>query len=160
MPELRAATPGDIDAIVALNAAVVDVTSPMDAERCAALMALADPCIVAEEEGAVIGFALAMQSGAAYENANFAWFSARLRNFVYIDRIVIGAAGRGLGLGTRLYDAVIAHAPGRLMMAAEMDLNPPNTASLAFHKARGFLEIGQRSYDMGRVVSMQVRPLD
>lgn len=159
MPTLRPATPNDTHAIVALNAAVVEVTSPMDHARAEALMAIADHCLVAEAEGQVVGFVLAMQTGAAYENANFAWFSARLNNFVYVDRIVIGEAGRGQGLGARLYERVIQQSQGCLMMAAEMDLDPPNEASLAFHRARGFLQIGTRTYETGKTVSMQIKPL-
>lgn len=161
MVTLRPATRADTARIVALNEAVVAVTSPMDDARCHHLLALADPCVVAEQDGAVIGFVLAMQSGAAYANDNFTWFSARLSSFVYIDRIVISEAGRGLGLGTRLYDHVseIATAKGRLVMAAEMDLDPPNEGSLRFHKRHGFVALGSRVLVSGKTVSMQIKGL-
>ncbi len=161
MIKFRAPTPEDTATIVALNEAVVAVTSPMDEARFQYLLELSDFCIVAEEEGAVIGFVLAMQNGAAYENANFEWFSERLNKFVYIDRIVIGEDGRGKGLGKLLYDQVSAAAKkdGRLVMAAEMDLVPPNEGSLSFHKKNGFLALGERTYDSGKVVSMQIKSL-
>ncbi len=161
MIALRPALPTDIPALVALNAAVVQVTSAMDAARCADLLALRGVHLVAEREGAVLGFVLAMLQGAAYDNANFAWFSARLNHFVYVDRIVLGARARGHGLGTRLYDALAdrVREAGCLVMAAEMDLDPPNAPSLAFHAARGFAALGTRRYADGKVVSMQVKGL-
>lgn len=161
MITLRAPVPEDTPTIVALNEAVVAVTSPMDAARFLYLLEVSDFCIVAEEDGAVIGFVIAMQNGAAYENANFEWFSERLNRFVYIDRIVIGENGRGKGLGKQLYAhvAAAAKADGRLVMAAEMDLVPPNEGSLGFHRKNGFFGLGERTYDTGKVVSMQIKGL-
>lgn len=161
MIKFRPPVQEDTKAIVALNEAVVAVTSPMDDARFQELLDLSDFCIVAEDKGTVVGFVLAMQNGAAYANANFEWFSDRLNKFVYIDRIVIGEGGRGKGLGKQLYDQVSAAAKGngRLVIAAEMDLVPPNEGSLSFHKKRGFVEIGERTYDTGKVVSMQIKGL-
>ena len=155
------ATEQDAEAICALNDAVVDVTSPMDTDRFKHLLDLSNPCIAAEKDGEVIGFVLAMQIGAGYENDNFNWFAARLNNFVYIDRIVIGVAGQRQGLGTKLYEAVaeVARAQGCLVICAEMDLDPPNERSLAFHAKAGFVPRGTRTYDSGKVVSMQLRGL-
>lgn len=159
---LRSAGPGDTAAIVALNAAVVAVTSPMDDARFQALLAVSSFCTVAERGGTVIGFILAMQNGAPYDNGNFQWFADRLNRFVYIDRIVIGEAARGHGLGRRLYDdlAQAAVRQGRLLMAAEMDLVPANPRSIAFHRKYGFVELGTRTLDSGKVVSMQVRGIE
>lgn len=159
MITLRDATLDDTDTIVALNEAVVAVTSPMDAARFGELLGLSSHCVVAEKDGAVVGFVLAMQAGAGYENGNFNWFSDRLSNFVYIDRIVVGPEGQGHGLGGRLYEHVAeaAKAGGCLVMCAEMDLEPPNEQSLAFHATSGFVRLGKRQYDSGKIVSMQVK---
>lgn len=154
---IRQATLQDTPAIVALNAAVVAVTSPMDDQGFAALLAISAFCDVVQQDDQVIGFVLAMREGAAYENGNFQWFADRIRRFVYIDRIVIGAQGRGLGLGTRLYDHVAdaARREGCLIMAAEMDLIPPNPGSLSFHARRGFVQLGTRNLP-NKTVSMQI----
>lgn len=151
----------DTGAIVALNDAVVAVTSPMDAARFETLHALCSFCTVVERGAEVIGFILAMQNGAAYDNGNFQWFADRLNRFVYIDRIVLGEAARGLGLGTKLYDHLAdqAQRQGSLIMAAEMDLVPANPGSIAFHRKYGFVEIGTRALESGKVVSMQIRGL-
>ncbi len=161
MITLRRATPDDTAAIVALNAGVVAVTSPMDPVGFDALFAICANCDVVERDGEAIGFLLAMEAGAAYANGNFAWFSERLRRFVYIDRIVIGEAARGLGLGRMLYDhlAQSALTRGNLLMAAEIDLIPANPGSMAFHARYGFVQLGTRLLDSGKTVSMQVKGL-
>lgn len=156
--------PGSLDdtaAIVALNAAVVAVTSPMDDAGFSALFALAAVCDVAERDGAVIGFIIAMDHGATYANGNFCWFADRLKRFTYIDRAVIGDQARSLGLGSLMYDRLgdAARRRGSLVLAAEMDLVPANTGSLRFHARRGFVELGTRALDSGKIVSMQVASL-
>lgn len=161
MIAIRRATLSDTPAIVALNDAVVAVTSPMDSARFHALYELAAFCDVIERKGNVVGFILAMQHGAAYANGNFGWFSDRLNRFVYVDRIVIGAAARGLGLGRMAYDHLAQSALARdcLMIAAEIDLVPPNPGSMEFHRKYGFVQIGQRPLDSGKIVSMQIKGL-
>ena len=161
MIRLRDATLADTATIVALNRDVVAVTSPMDDARFHHLFELSDYCIVAEKEGQVLGFVLAMTAGAAYENANFDWFGQRLDKFVYIDRIVISKDGRGHGIGGKLYGHVAeaAKATGCTVMAAEMDLEPPNVGSLNFHEKTGFVKLGSRALDSGKIVSMQALDL-
>ncbi len=161
MITLRAATPQDTPRIVDLNAQVVAVTSPMDADRFAQLHSLSTHCVVAEKDGSVLGFVLAMEKGAPYPNGNYSWFSERLNNFVYIDRIVIAKEGLGHGLGRRLYAHVsdAAKVNGCTVMCAEMDLDPPNEQSLKFHAGNGFVRLGTRQLDSGKTVSMQVKNL-
>ncbi len=158
MIALRPATSGDAAAIVALNAAVEAVTSPMDEADFAALLAVSGLCTVVARGDDVLGFILAMEQGAAYANGNFQWFSDRLNRFIYIDRVVIADGARGMGLGGMLYDHLAddAHRKGALVLAAEMDLVPANHGSLHFHGRRGFKQLGTRTLPSGKVVSMQV----
>ncbi len=83
---LRSARPGDANDIVTLNLQSVAVTSPMDEQRFLYLLELSSLCIVAEREEGVVGFVLAMRSGAAYDNGNFQWFAERLKSFLYGSR--------------------------------------------------------------------------
>ncbi|WP_353227061.1 GNAT family N-acetyltransferase [Novosphingobium sp.] len=158
---LRPATMADAPTIVALNAAVVAVTSPMDVADFTALLPLCAVCTVVERAGTLLGFIMAMQQGAGYDNGNFRWFSDRLNRFVYIDRVVIDADARGLRLGSMLYDHLSRAARQRdcLLLAAEMDLIPANPVSLKFHAQRGFVQLGTRELPSGKVVSMQVAGL-
>lgn len=161
MVKFRAACPEDVDAIVALNESVVQVTSPMDRGRFMELQEISNSCIVAEQDNMVIGFVLTMDDGASYENQNFEWFCRQVDSFIYVDRIVIGELGRGKGLGRSLYTLVMEDAAqrGYRSIVAEIDLTPPNTESLNFHAKMGFVELGSQQLASGKTVSMQVRQL-
>jgi hypothetical protein len=156
---LRAALRADFAAVCALNAAEVRHTSPMDLERLALLDGLAWRHTVACVDGVIAAFVLAMRDGTAYPNDNFAWFARRHARFVYVDRIVVSAAHRGLALGTRLYEDLFAHARagGFPVVTCEYNLVPPNEPSARFHLRFGFEEAGSEWLaDGSKRVSMQV----
>ena len=78
---------------------------------------------------------------------------------MYLDRVAFDAAAQGRGLGTLLYAEV-----DRLMtpreanhLALEVNVDPPNEPSLAFHARRGFVEVGRQDTPYGIRVSMQMR---
>ena len=81
----------DWQAIVAINAAQVHHTSPMDLDRLRELDGLSSYHKVAEVDGDVAGFLLAMREDCAYQNDNYAWFSSRYSRFLCVDRIVVDA---------------------------------------------------------------------
>lgn len=159
---LRDAVAGDVDAIVALNAADVAHTSAMDAARLRDLDALAAYHRVATVDGEVAGFLLAMAEDSGYANDNFGWFAARWRGFVYVDRIVVDGRHRGLGLGSRLYADLFAfaRARGAARIACEYNVTPPNEPSRRFHDRFGFHEVGRQWLDGGaKQVSLQIAEL-
>lgn len=161
-PLIRDAGEGDDAAIVALNTAEVRHTSPMDADRLRQLASLSAYRPVAELDGRVVAFLLAMRAGADYRNDNFAWFTARYRDFLYVDRIVVDAAAQGHRLGSRLYAALFAFARERGIprITCEFNVVPPNEPSRLFHARHGFVEAGRQWLDDGRKqVSMQVAEL-
>ena len=96
----------------------------------------------------VIAFLLAFEPGSDYDSPNYRWFDQHYTGFVYIDRIVVGVAARGRGVGKRFYRALEGWAGKRgfSQLAAEVDIEPPNPTSLAFHQASGFVEVGQQKY--------------
>ncbi|AWN46794.1 GNAT family N-acetyltransferase [Methylobacterium terrae] len=134
----------DLDAVLALNAANVAETSPLDEP---ALRALLDQSFLAT---AVIGqdglaaFLIALDQDATYASPNFGWFRARYPRFVYVDRIVTAPAQRGRGIARALYESLFARAAaaGHGRVACEVNRVPPNPGSDAFHAALGFDEVG------------------
>lgn len=154
---LRDATPDDAPTLLALNAASVEVLSPLDAPCLAALQAEAALCRVIELDGSVRAFVLAFREGAAYDSENYRWFDARYPRFLYVDRIVVDAACRGAGLAQRLYADVFGHArrDGVPVVTCEFDVDPPNPASERFHRRQGFREVGTQRLARGKRVSLQ-----
>jgi len=141
---IRPAGAGDFTAILALNAAWVHHTSPLDEAALRDLHAQAAYHRVAEVDGGVVGFLLAVGPGQTYESPNYRWFAARSHDFLYIDRVVVAGEHQGEGVGGALYDDVTAWAGrngfGRLV--CEVNVEPPNPVSDAFHARRGFVEVG------------------
>jgi len=159
---IRDAAPADFDAILALNEADVLSTSAMDRARLEELNALSCHHRVACKDGQVVAFLLAMQDGATYDNDNFSWFSSRYQRFVYVDRIVVSSAARGLRLGTLLYDDLFAWARrlGIPVVVCEYNIVPPNEPSRQFHAKFGFREQGRQWVANGtKQVSMQAMQL-
>lgn len=153
----RDATPADFPAILALNHAFVAVLSPLDEPRLAHLHAQAAQHRVIERDGEVLAFLLTLREGAAYDSPNYRWFAARYPRFLYVDRIVVGAAAQGLGVGRQLYRDAHGHALTHALpvLVCEYDIAPPNPASARFHAAMGFREVGTQTLGAGKLVSLQ-----
>jgi predicted GNAT superfamily acetyltransferase len=156
-PALRPITPTDHADVLALNESNLALLSPMDEDRLIALQAVAEAAHVIEVDGAFAGFVITFATGSAYDGENFAWFTERYDDFCYLDRVVIHADFRRRGLASRVYDE-LEPSCGRPLFALEVNLDPPNEASLAFHRARGYAEVGQR-LSGGHLVSLLTLPL-
>jgi uncharacterized protein len=90
------------------------------------------------------GFLIAFDQDCDYASENFLWFKARFDRFVYVDRVVVAQAARGRGLAKALYAElfVAARAAGHSRIVCEVNSDPPNPASDAFHAALRFVEVG------------------
>src|SRR5699024_2290882 len=117
---------------------------------------------VVECDSQVAGFLLGFVAGANYDSLNYQWFCARYEAFFYIDRIVVGAAWRGQGLGAAFYADVDAWAAARdlSLVTCEVNTRPRNAESLAFHGALGFSEVGVQDTEGGsKSVSLLARDI-
>jgi len=146
-------------ALLALNNAHAQELSWLEPAR---LQHLVEQAFLARRIGNLDAFLLAFDQGARYDSPNFLWFRARYPRFVYVDRIVVAASARGRGLARALYDDLFGHAVagGHGRVVCEVNTQPPNPASDAFHAALGFVEIGAASvYDGSRTVRYLSRAL-
>ena len=121
----------------------------------ARLQYLVEQSFLARRIGNLEAFLLAFDKDADYDSPNFLWFCARFPSFVYVDRIVVAATARGRGHARRLYEELFRHAAeaGHARVVCEVNTQPPNPASDAFHTSLGFVEVGRASvYDGNRTV--------
>ncbi len=156
---IRNTVEDDFKSILGLNDYEVMQTSPMDINRLRQLHAMASYHKVATEDGQVAAFLLAMREGAPYQNDNYEWFASRYKLFLYVDRVVVGSAFSGLGIGSLLYKDLFAHARSHAIpiIACEYNIEPPNLASRAFHDKFGFKEVGRQHVAQGaKLVSLQI----
>ncbi len=94
---------------------------------------------------------IALDQDAEYGSVNFKWFQARRRRFVYVDRVVVSERARMQGLATCLYRDLFARArvAGHDHVVCEINLDPPNRGSDAFHGKMGFVEVGRAELRSG-----------
>jgi uncharacterized protein len=157
---IRDACEHDLDQLLAVNNNAGPAILPIDAARLRHLHETACYFRVAEVDGTIAGFLVALAPAADYDSPNFRWFVQRFDDFVYIDRIVIAKSMRGLGLGRVFYADVQSYAEVRSpRLCCEVFLDPRDDVSVLFHGTYGFREEGQQTVPSGQRVSLLAKEL-
>ena len=162
--EIRDATDDDLDAILVLNRGALPAVGDVDIRELWRLVEQSTSTLVAHdaEGGGVVAFAVTFGPGADYASPNYRFFADRYPSFRYIDRVVVDPAFSRQGIGTRLYDRVVRDAVAAQVpvVTAEVNVQPPNQTSLAFHAAHGFVGVGEQDTEGGtKRVRLLVREL-
>lgn len=140
----------DLPDVMRLNRANVPAVGVVDHVRLAALLDWSCLAIGAfSADGHLAAFVICLAPGASYDSPNYRFFESRYADHVYVDRIAVGEAHQGLGLGGRLYDEVERRAADAPVMTAEVNLVPPNPGSMRFHERRGFRQVGVMENESG-----------
>jgi predicted GNAT superfamily acetyltransferase len=155
VPDLRPLRDTDLADVLTLNERNVEALAPMDEARLNELRGLADRFDVLDVDGAFGGFVVTFASGTAYDSENYRWFTGRHDRFYYLDRIVLHEDFRRRGLGGYVYDELERVAAPYTRLCLEVNLEPRNDASLAFHEARGYKEVGRLGDDEHLVALME-----
>jgi predicted GNAT superfamily acetyltransferase len=156
---LRPLGPPDWEQVLELNAAEVPRVAPMDRARAEWIRELSDRFDVIEVDGEFAGSVVTLAPGTAYDSRNYRWFSEKYgERFYYLDRVAVAAAFRRRGVARAVYDELEAVARAYDRMTLEVNVIPRNEPSLAFHAARGYVEVGQLGDDSYRV-SLMVKEL-
>ena len=112
--------------------------------------------------GNLEAFLIAFDQDADYDSPNFLWFKARYPRFVYVDRIVVASEARGRGHARSLYEDLFERAAraGHDVIVCEINSDPPNPGSEAFHAALGISHVGEARIHGGKkAVRYFARPL-
>jgi hypothetical protein len=161
MLTIHPATIDDFAVIESLNNSVVNLTSPMDAERIQQLHAMSSYHRVIVQDRQLMAFLLVLGPDCDYNSVNYQWFDQHYDDFAYIDRIVVRDGSRGRGLGTLLYENLFAWAISQQIgnIVCEYNVEPLNEASRKFHNTLGFQEVSLERIGQAKRVSMQLRVL-
>ncbi len=158
---VRAAGAGDEAFILALNAACTPAVGEMTRETYRRLVDWSFRVLIAEAGGAPAGFMILVRPGSAYPSDNYGWFEQTFGRHLYVDRIAVSETARGLGVGRALYEHALRLAAefGEERVTAEVNEDPPNPESMAFHARLGFRHLVSRLSGSGKRVAMLERPL-
>jgi predicted GNAT superfamily acetyltransferase len=151
----------ELDSVLALNNAAGPTLLPLDAASIRWFYDNACYFRLAEVDGNIAGFLLALREDVPCANPDYAWFRGRCSEFVFIDRIVVARSYRRLGLGRVFYADVTSYAEVRVpTLACSVFLEPRDDISLLFHGGFGFHEVGQQVMPAtGRRVALLARDL-
>ncbi len=142
---IRDVSEHDLDDVLALNNAAGQSILALDAAHLRYFFERAEYFRVAEIDGHLAGFLIALREGSDYPSPNYRWFSGHYDAFVYIDRIVIANAYRRHGLGRIFYCDVTSYAEVRVpLLTCEVFLEPHDDVAVLFHGTYGFQEVGQQ----------------
>lgn len=155
---VRPLVPADAAAVLRLNEESVHHLAPMDADEYHWFLGRAACAWAADVAGELAGFVLVLEPGVPYESRNYQWFSERHESFLYLDRVAIDEPYRRRGVGTAIYDAVeeLADQTERPVLL-EVNIQPANEPSLAFHRSRGYVEVGTLAHPGDKVVALLAR---
>ncbi len=142
---------GGAPGFLALNNRFAAETSFLEPEDWAGLLSRSWLALAVADNA---GFLLAFDRKPTAVSPNFDWFAERGDGFVYIDRVVIDPAFQGRGTGRALYLRLFeaARDAGFGRVVCEVNLDPPNLVSLAFHQRMGFEAVGETRLENGKEV--------
>lgn len=141
--ELRALSFDDVEAMWTINEQGLPGTGQVSRQELRDLLTLSTLPIGAFQETEMLGFVICLPPRTTYGSLNYAWFNERFDSFIYVDRIAVLEAHRDKGVGTKLYERVVAHSQeNNIPIAAEVNVEPPNPGSMRFHHRFGFEEVG------------------
>jgi len=144
----------DLAALALLNDGAVPNVNALGLEGLEEHLERCDLALTVEgPEGAPAGLLLALAPGRDYASENYRWFSVNQPPSLYVDRIVVAESLRSRGVGAALYAEVFAEAErrGLGLVTCEVNLDPPNPRSLAFHARLGFAQVSTLATKGGEV---------
>ncbi len=155
---IRDMAPADLERVLEINEANVPEVGPLDADRLQFLVDESAFSLVVEADNAIAGFCVVLGQASSYDSVNYLWFMEHYDDVHYLDRVAFDASAQGQGLGSLLYGDVDRRlAKLGVGLTLEVNIDPPNEPSLAFHRKHGYVEVG-RQMSKGIEVSLMHKP--
>lgn len=157
---LRDAADADLGEVLALNEANVPAVGAVSLDKMRWFRSHAQYFRIALGGDRLAGFLIGLRPGTGYESSNYRWFCDNYDDFAYVDRIAVSEHARRSGLASRLYDDFAAAMSDVAIMTCEVNILPPNPASMRFHERMGFRQVGTIEYEPGaKAVALMERRL-
>lgn len=152
--EFRPISQADLPRLLELNNQAAPAVPAHSTNEFESLWRLMDYSVGVWSGDELVGFAWAMEPGSDYSSENYRFFERRGVPHFYIDRIVFSEPAQGLGLGQATYRHLFeqARSLGVTQVTCEVNLEPPNPRSLAFHHRMGFEDLATQQTKGGQVI--------
>ena len=153
--EIRSLRLADSHEIWKINEQGLPGTGKVSEDEMVDLLHHSSFAVGAFDDEVLLGFVICLPPGTSYGSLNYIWFSQNYNDFLYVDRIAVSVEQRNRMIGTELYLEVFKQA-GKLgvPVTAEVNLRPPNPASVRFHIRHDFVEVGQVDHGDKAVIMM------
>ncbi|MCH2644486.1 MAG: GNAT family N-acetyltransferase [Candidatus Poseidoniaceae archaeon] len=141
--EIRNLALANIEAIWAINEQGLPGTGRVSEQEISDLLQFSSLSVGMFDGNELLGFVICLPPRTRYGSLNYQWFNDHYNAFVYVDRIAVSTLHRNQGVGTKLYETVVAYSKEKnIPIAAEVNLNPPNPGSIRFHERFHFEQVG------------------
>ena len=153
--DLRELTQHDVALMWSINEQGLPGTGQVSKQEMADLLNLSALSLGVFREQELLGFVICLSPGTSYGSLNYAWFNQRFDAFIYVDRIAVAQQHRDQGIGSMLYEQVIANSDEQgVPVAAEVNSIPPNPGSMRFHERFRFKEVGELHHQYKSVMML------
>ena len=159
----RVGTETDVANVHKLNESSLPAVNSLTANKLKTMIARSALFQVVELEQRFAGFVLTFLPNADYQSENLRWFNQYYNDFLYLDRIAIADFAKRSGCGSALYRQVENHCRENNIssIALEVNIRPRNQASLDFHQAMGYVEVGRQETGGGeKMVSLMMKNIN
>lgn len=158
---IRPLSVSDWAPLLRLNAENRPAVAPLQEAELAHLMGF-DGChlVATDVQGEVVAYLLSFPNDSAYDDTEFRWFRRHLVGpFFYICQIVVEQKHRQQQIGYALYHHLLATARqrGSPTLCCDVNTDPPNINSFAFHHSLGFAEVGSGHASDGTAIAFLAR---
>ena len=151
---LRELKEEDQEALLALNNASTPAVNPLTLEELKNILSLAEKCWVEEIDSELAAALIIIGPEQTYSSDNYTWLETQFSNYCYVDRIMVDENHKRKGLGNNLYQELERHAErtGAHILLCEVNLEPPNPQSIAFHTRLDWEPFFEREHSPGKKV--------
>jgi hypothetical protein len=163
MKGVRALSLSDCEEVLRINSESLPGVACLDRTELERLVAMPNEHLAIDgPEDRLVGYLLAFRGDASYDGEEFLRFvEMALESFIYIDQVAVDARFRRGRVASTLYGVLEWRAKRSLAayLCCEINLNPPNPTSLAFHRNKGFNQTGNLKTADGRRVALMTKHL-
>ena len=148
--QIRDVTANDLDDVLALNEASVPHVNSLSADEMRWFFDHAAYFRQVRRDDQLAGFLVGLTQGLDYGSTNYQFFCRRHEFFGYVDRVAVADHSRQRGIASSLYDDFAATLRGHVpVLVCEVNIRPPNPASMAYHERHGFVRVGTQETEGG-----------